>query len=166
MERNSAQQWAEQDDERIAFVPVVPVAVQVSGCAIFALRGLGLFLFWHEQRLYGISAFVSHCAQSWNTTLILLGFLLLLYGECRCAIALWQGENWGRWGYLVCQLIACGWVLGASCGWLGTDLFALPGATDGWLLYRQFLLDKIPDGVVLLLLFALGSSRRYFNAVS
>lgn len=138
-----------------------PVPVMVGGTAIIAIRCLSILLLLDEFGLAGIGDFIATSTLFWDTRLILFASLLLLVLEIASGAAAIRGHNWGRWFFAASQAVIVSYMLLTSFGWISLDLFSIPGTTSVEILPR-LLLQKIPDVVVLILLFVPFSSRRYF----
>lgn len=69
----------------------------------------------------------------------------------------------GRWGYVVCQCIVVLYLLLATIGSVFPEVFTVEGETSGQILH-VLILQKIPDVVILALLFVPTASRRFFAA--
>ncbi|MCP1437530.1 hypothetical protein J3D56_000966 [Erwinia persicina] len=136
----------------------IPVPVVVAAIAIIMTRCLSVALEVHEMGLNTLLNVIHLAAQSWSATLIFIASQLLFFIELRCALALLHGRRWGRLGYGCSQLIVIGYMLMASAGWIGPEIFSLHGE-QGHLLLSQ----KLPDLLVLVLLFFPASSREFFQ---
>ncbi len=139
-----------------------PTLVLVAGTAIIAVRCLDLLMLFGVLGPRGILDFLYRSAQTWNLTAVFLGSLLLLFIELRCAFAIMRGRNWGRWGYLFTRLVALGYLWAASLGWGYPELFSIVGGSPGEIL-NALLIQKLPDLLVLFLIFVPAKSRRYFR---
>ncbi|KAA9001383.1 DUF2593 family protein [Affinibrenneria salicis] len=133
----------------------------VAGTAIVATRLLGLFLLASELGVDGLRIWLLGATASWDTTLVLLTAVCLIGAEIRCGFAVIRGLNWGRWGYVACQLAASLYLLLVSLGVVALDLFQIDG-DSGAQVVHQLVLQKIPDVLVVLLLFLPRRSRRFF----
>ena len=89
--------------------------------------------------------------------------LMLLCLQISCGFAVMRGRNWGRWGYVVCQCIVVLYLLLATIGSVFPEVFTVEGETSGQILH-VLILQKIPDVVILALLFVPTASRRFFAA--
>lgn len=137
-----------------------PVPVLVAGIAIVATRCLGLALQAHELGMQEVINFVHLTAQTWGATLIFIASQLLFFIELRCAIALMRGRNWGRWGFGLAQLAVMVYLLIVSAGW---GMPSILGTAEGQTLPHLLLTQKLPDLLVVLLLFVPASSREFFR---
>ncbi|WP_312046440.1 YbjO family protein [Erwinia sp.] len=137
---------------------VVPVPVVVAAIAIITTRCLSVALEVHEMGLKTLLNVIHLAAQSWSATLIFIASQLIFFVELRCALALLDGRRWGRWGYGCSQLIVIAYLLTVSAGWASPGIFT-PGGEQGQLLLSQ----KLPDLLVLILLFLPASSRDFFQ---
>jgi hypothetical protein len=95
-------------------------------------------------------------------TLVFLGSLVLLFIEIYCAFSLVKGRNWARWVYLLTQIIASFYLWAASLGYGYPELFSIAGESRREILHT-LVMQKLPDMLVLLLLFVPASSRRFFR---
>ena len=109
----------------------------------------------------GAQEFVSTSAQAWDCTLIFLAGLVLLCLQISCGFAVMRGRNWGRWVYVACQCLVVGYLLLATIGSFLPEVFTVEGETSGQILH-VLILQKIPDVVILTLMFVPATSRRYF----
>lgn len=140
-----------------------PVAVMVAGTAIVAIKCLSVVLLLGELGFSGAREFVSTSAQAWDSTLIFLAGIVVLCGQIGCGIMVTRGRNWGRWGYVACQCLVVGYLLLATIGSQFPEVFTVEGETSSQILHR-LILAKLPDLVILLLLFVPRASRRFFRA--
>jgi hypothetical protein len=74
-----------------------------------------------------------------------------------------RGRNWGRWIYVVCQCLVVGYLLLATIGSFLPEVFTVEGESSAQILH-ELILQKIPDVVILALLFIPTTSRRFFAA--
>lgn len=139
-----------------------PTLVLIAATAIVAIRCLDLLLLFNLLGMRGIVDFLHRSAQTWTLTFIFFISLALLFIEFRCAFAIVRGRNWGRWLYLCIQIAITGYLWLASLGWGYPELFSIAGDTKRDIL-RSFFLQKLPDALVLCLLFIPPKSRRYFR---
>ncbi|HAU5565610.1 YbjO family protein [Pantoea sp. SM3] len=140
-----------------------PAPVMVAGIAIIATRCLSVLMLANELGYDEIANFVHRSAQAWDSTLIFIASQLIFLFELRCAFTLLRGSNRGRWGYVVAQIIVLGYMLMASVGWIYPEIFSIPGETNAQIIHHT-LMQKVPDVLVLLLLFVPASSRAFFRA--
>ena len=140
----------------------IPVPVWIAGIAIIATRCLGVLLLANELGLMELMNFVHRSAQAWDSTLIFIASQLIFFIELRCAIALMRGHNWGRWGYLLTQVVVLLYMFAASMGWIYPEIFSISGDTNRQII-QALLAHKFPDFVVLLLLFVPLSSRHFYR---
>lgn len=140
-----------------------PAPVMVAGIAIIATRCLSVLMLANELGYDEIANFVHRSAQAWDSTLIFIASQLIFLFELRCAFTLLRGSNHGRWGYVVAQIIVLGYMLMASIGWIYPEIFSIPGETNAQIIHHT-LMQKVPDVLVLLLLFVPASSRAFFRA--
>ncbi len=73
-----------------------------------------------------------------------------------------KGGNWARWIYLLTQVIAASYLWAASLGYGYPELFSIAGESKREIL-RTLVMQKLPDMLVLLLLFVPAASRRFFR---
>ena len=144
----------------------VPALVQVAAFAIILIRGLDLLMILNLLGLQGLNEFIHRSVQTWNLTLVFLGSLALVFIEIWCAFSLVKGRNWARWIYLLTQIIAAGYLWAASLGYGYPELFSIPGESkrdDQSQRQRRADQDKLPDLLVLTLLFVPANCRRFFR---
>ncbi|MEN5016139.1 YbjO family protein [Erwinia sp. Eh17-17] len=140
----------------------IPVPVWIAGTAIMATRCLGVMLLVNELGWMELMNFIHRSAQAWDSTLIFIASQLIFFIELRCAIALMRGHNWGRWGYLVSQVVVLVYMFVASMGWVYPELFSIV-RDNGSQVVQSLLAQKLPDILVLMLLFVPQSSRRFYR---
>ncbi|QDY41484.1 YbjO family protein [Candidatus Pantoea soli] len=140
-----------------------PVPVTVAGIAIIATRCLSVLMLANELGYDEIANFVHRSAQAWDSTLIFIASQLIFLFELRCAFTLMRGSNRGRWGYAIAQAIVLLYMLMASVGWIYPEIFSIPGETNAQIIHHT-LQQKLPDVLVLLLLFVPASSRAFFRS--
>ncbi|MDF7630076.1 YbjO family protein [Erwiniaceae bacterium L1_55_4] len=140
-----------------------PAPVMVAGIAIIATRCLSVLMLANELGYDEMANFVHRSAQAWDSTLIFIASQLIFLFELRCAFILLRGSNRGRWGYVMAQIIVLGYMLMASVGWIYPEIFSIPGETNAQIIHHT-LMQKVPDALVLLLLFVPASSRAFFRA--
>lgn len=140
----------------------IPVPVLIAGSAIIATRCLGVLLLANELGYQEIINFVHRSAQAWDSTLIFIASMVIFFVELRCAIALMRGANWGRWGFVVSQVLVLLYMLVASMGWVYPEIFSISGETNAEIVHA-LVMQKFPDMLVIALLFVPASSRRYFT---
>jgi hypothetical protein len=134
----------------------------VAGIAIIATRCLSVLMLANELGFEEIANFVHRSAQAWDSTLIFIASQLIFLFELRCAFTLMRGSNRGRWGYVFTQVIVLIYMLMASVGWIYPEIFSIPGETNAQIVHHT-LLQKVPDILVLLLLFVPATSRAFFR---
>lgn len=139
-----------------------PTLVLVAAIAILSTRVLDLMLLFNMLGVHGVIDFVHRSVQTWNLTLIFLGSLVMLCIELRCAFVIMKGRNWGRWVFLATQVIAVGYLWSASLGWGYPELFSIPGESKREI-FRSLMTQKLPDLLVLFLLFIPTRSRLFFK---
>jgi hypothetical protein len=140
----------------------VPALVQVAALAIIMIRCLDLLMIFNTLGLRGLGDFIHRSVQTWNLTLIFLGSLLLVFTEIYCAFSLVKGRNWARLVYLGTQVIATCYLWAASLGYGYPELFSIPGESRREI-FRTLVMQKLPDLLVLFLLFVPAASRRFFK---
>ncbi|WP_336218767.1 YbjO family protein [Citrobacter amalonaticus] len=140
----------------------VPALVQVAALAIIMIRGLDLLMILNTLGVRGIGEFIHRSVQTWSLTLVFLGSLILVFIEIWCAFSLVKGRNWARWVYLLTQVIASGYLWAASLGYGYPELFSIAGESKREIL-RALVMQKLPDMLVLSLLFVPAASRRFFR---
>ncbi|KAA8729585.1 YbjO family protein [Ewingella americana] len=139
----------------------IPVPVMIGASAIVATRCLEFILLFDAMGVAGVVDFVQASAESWVNCFILLASLLIVWIECHASYAMMRGRNWGRWAFVGCQAVVVSYMLLASFEWFGPKIFRFETETQGQFLHA-LLMQKVPDIVVLLLLFAPQSSRQFF----
>ncbi|OAT20839.1 YbjO family protein [Buttiauxella noackiae] len=139
-----------------------PTLVLVAAIAILSTRMLDLMLLFNMLGVRGVIDFVHRSVQTWNLTLIFLGSLVMLCIELRCAFVIMKGRNWGRWVFLATQVIAVAYLWAASLGWGYPELFSIPGESKREI-FRSLMTQKLPDLLVLFLLFIPSRSRLFFK---
>lgn len=133
----------------------------IGASAIVATRCLEFILLFDAVGVAGVVDFVQASAESWVNSFILLASLLIVWIECHASYAMMRGRNWGRWAFVGCQAVVVSYMLLASFEWFGPKIFRFETETQGQFLHA-LLMQKIPDIVVLLLLFVPSSSRHFF----
>ena len=139
-----------------------PVPVTIAGSAIIATRCISVLMLANELGYDEIANFVHRSAQAWDSTLIFIASQLIFLFELRCAFTLMRGSNAGRWGYVATQIVVLLYMLMASVGWIYPEIFSIPGGDNAQIIHHT-LLQKLPDVLVLLLLFVPASSRAFFR---
>ncbi|MGK3112334.1 YbjO family protein [Candidatus Pantoea formicae] len=145
-----------------AMATSTPAPVMVAGIAIIATRCLSVLMLANELGFEEIVNFVHRSAQAWDSTLIFIASQLIFLFELRCAFTLMRGSNRGRWGYVFTQVIVLIYMLMASVGWIYPEIFSIPGDSNAQIVHHT-LLQKVPDLMVLLLLFVPATSRAFFR---
>ncbi|ACX87741.1 DUF2593 family protein [Pectobacterium parmentieri] len=138
-----------------------PVPVMVAGIAIIATRLLGIVLLVWELGLSDLSGWIGSTSEAWDSTLVVLLALVIVGVEIRCGFAVLAGANWGRWGYVACQGLVVCYLLLASLSEFMPAIFHISGENNAAVLH-QLLLQKIPDLLVMALLFLPRRSKRFF----
>lgn len=140
----------------------VPAIVQVAGLGIIMIRALDLLMIVNLLGVRGLGEFIHRSVQTWNLTLVFLGSLVLVFVEIWCAFSVVRGRNIGRWVFLLTQIIATGYLWAASLGYGYPELFSIAGESKREI-FRSLVMQKLPDLLVLFLLFVPGPSRRFFR---
>ncbi|QZY89208.1 YbjO family protein [Pantoea dispersa] len=140
-----------------------PVPVTIAGSAIIATRCISVLMLANELGYDEIANFVHRSAQAWDSTLIFIASQLIFLFELRCAFTLMRGSDAGRWGYVATQIVVLLYMLMASVGWIYPEIFSIPGENNAQIIHHT-LLQKLPDVLVLLLLFVPASSRAFFRS--
>ncbi|MBE5250813.1 MAG: YbjO family protein [Enterobacterales bacterium endosymbiont of Blomia tropicalis] len=142
-------------------LPDAPVPVTVAGIAIIVTRCLSVLMLANALGYSEIINFVHRSAQAWDSTFIFIASQLIFLFELRCAFTLMRGSNRGRWGYVGTQIIVLIYMLLASTGWIYPEIFSISGENNAQIIHHT-LQQKLPDLLVLLLLFLPASSRAFF----
>lgn len=140
----------------------VPALVQVAAIAIISVRCVDILMLFNMLGLRGALDVIHRSVQTWTLTLVFLTSLLLLFVELLCAFSLTKGRNWARWLFLATQLVTTGYLWAASLGYGYPELFSIPGESKREI-FRSLALQKLPDLLVLFLLFVPSQSRRFFR---
>jgi len=140
----------------------VPTLVMVAAIGIVTTRCLDLLLLFNMLGVSGVMDFVHRSVQTWPLTLVFLGSLLMLFVELRCAFVIVKGRNWGRWLFLLTQIISVTWLSLSSLGWGYPELFSVAGGSKREI-FRSLFTQKLPDILVLILLFVPARSRLFFR---
>ncbi len=146
-----------------SLMSTAPVPVMVAGIAIIITRCLSVLMLANELGYDEIVNFVHRSAQAWDSTLIFIASQLIFLFELRCAFTLMRGNNRGRWGYVATQIIVLLYMLMASMGWIYPEIFSISGESNAQIVHHT-LMQKLPDVLVLALLFLPASSRAFFRA--
>lgn len=139
-----------------------PTFVLIAAIGIITTRCLDLLLLFNMLGFSGIMEFIYRGMQTWALRLIFFGSLIMLVAEFYCAVAIIKGVNWGRWIFLLTQIIAVSYLWAASLGFGYPELFSIAGETQREIL-RSLLIQKSPDLLVLFLLFAPRRSQLFFR---
>lgn len=140
----------------------VPALVQVAALAIILIRILDLLMIFNLLGFHGAEEFVRRSVQTWALTLVFLASLLMLFIQIGCAFSMVRGRNWARWLYLLTQVVAVSYLWAASLGYGYPELFSIAGESKKEI-FRSLIMQKLPDLLVLFLLFVPASSRRFFR---
>ena len=71
-------------------------------------------------------------------------------------------RRWARWLYLLTQITAASYLWAASLGYGYPELFSIPGESKREI-FHSLMLQKLPDMLILMLLFVPSTSRRFFQ---
>ena len=140
----------------------VPALVQVAAFAIILIRAVDLLMILNQLGIGGIEAFILRSVQTWTLTLVFLSSLLLVFIEIWCAFSLVKGRNLARWIFLLTQITVTAYLWAASLGYGYPELFSIAGESKREIL-RSLVMQKLPDLLVLALLFVPASCRRFFR---
>ncbi|MFK3708156.1 YbjO family protein [Klebsiella sp. NPDC088457] len=140
----------------------VPALVQVAAFAIILIRAVDLLMILNQLGVNGIAEFIHRSVQTWSLTLVFLSSLLLVFVEIWCAFSLVKGHNLARWIFLLTQIMVTGYLWAASLGYGYPELFSIAGESKREILHSLFM-QKLPDLLVLALLFIPASCRRFFR---
>jgi len=139
-----------------------PTFVLIAAIGIMTTRCLDLVLLFNMLGFSGAMEFLYRGMQTWALRLIFFGSIFMLVMEFYCAIAIIKGLNWGRWIFLLTQVIAVSYLWAASLGFGYPELFSIAGETQYDILHSLFI-QKLPDLLVLFLLFVPRSTRLFFR---
>lgn len=140
----------------------VPALVQVAALAIIMIRCLDVLMIFNTLGVRGMGEFIHRSVQTWNLTLVFMSSLALVFIEIYCAFSLVKGRNWARWTYLLTQVTAATYLWAASLGYGYPELFSIAGGSKREI-FHSLVMQKLPDALVLCLLFAPAASRRFFR---
>jgi len=140
----------------------VPALVQVAAIAIILIRCVDLLMLVNLLGVSGLKELIFRSAQSWSLTLVFMASLVLLFVDILCAFSVVRGRSWARWLYLFAQISAFTYLWAASLGYGYPELFSIAGETRGEI-FHSLVMQKLPDIMVLLLLFIPSHSRRFFR---
>lgn len=129
---------------------------------IYSFNSSKLVTVWAgwSTRWYG--EFIHRSVQTWSLTLVFLSSLVLVFIEIWCAFSLVKGRRWARWLYLLTQITAASYLWAASLGYGYPELFSIPGESKREI-FHSLMLQKLPDMLILMLLFVPSTSRRFFQ---
>lgn len=130
--------------------------------AIILIRGLDVLMIMNTLGIRGMGEFIHRSVQTWSLTLVFLASLVLVFIEIYCAFSLVKGRSWARWVYLATQIIVSGYLWAASLGYGYPELFSIAGESKRDILH-SLVMQKLPDLLILFLLFIPASSRRFFR---
>lgn len=140
----------------------IPTFVLIAAIGIITTRCLDLVLLCNMLGVSGLTEFLYLSMQTWALRLIFFSSLVMLVVEFYCAVSIIKGYNWGRWVFLGTQVIAVGYLWGASLGFGYPELFSIAGETQQEIL-RSLVIQKTPDLLVLFLLFVPSRARIFFR---
>lgn len=140
----------------------VPTSVLIAAIGIITTRCLDLVLLLNMLGFAGVEEFLYRSMQTWALQVIFFGSITMLVAEFYCAFAIIKGHNWGRWGFLLTQVIAVVYLWTASLGFGYPELFSIAGETQREIL-RSLFTQKLPDLLVLFLLFVPQRTRLFFR---
>ncbi|NDL62884.1 YbjO family protein [Acerihabitans arboris] len=147
--------------ERARWRGNTPVAVLIAGIAIIATRCMGMLMLTNNLGVEGLRSFIDTSSRSWDLTLLFLASLAVLFAELRCGFAVMRGYAWARWCFVACQVLSAGYLFLATWNGFYPEMFALSG-DSAMEISSELLMHKLPDILIVLLLFAPLSSRRFF----
>ncbi len=139
-----------------------PTFVLIAAIGIMTTRCLDLVLLFNMLGFTGAMEFLHRGMQTWALRGIFFGSIIMLVTELYCAVAIPRGLNWGRWIFLLTQVIAVGYLWAVSLGFGYPELFSITGETQREILHSLFI-QKLPDLLVLFLLFVPRRSRLFFR---
>lgn len=139
-----------------------PAWVLVAGIAIISTRCLDLLLLANMLGYQGAVDVIQRALQTTVLTVILLSSVALFCAELFCALAIFKGKNIGRWGFVISQIVVSAYLWSASIGLGYPELFSLPGESHAEI-FSALLFQKLPDLLVIFLLFAPKQSRLFFR---
>lgn len=139
-----------------------PVLVVIAGIGILSTRILDLLMIFNMLGLRGFMDLIHRSVQTWGLTTIMLVSLLVLCIQLRCGFGVIRGKNWGRWLFLATQVIVTLYLWAASLGYGYPELFSINGGSKREI-FNSLMLQKLPDILMLFLLFIPASSRRFFR---
>lgn len=140
----------------------VPALVQVAAFAIILIRGLDLLMILNLLGLQGLNEFIHRSVQTWNLTLVFLGSLALVFIEIWCAFSLVKGRNWSALDLSADADYRCRLPVGGVAGLRVSELFSIPGESKREI-FHSLVMQKLPDLLVLTLLFVPANCRRFFR---
>ena len=140
----------------------VPALVQVAAIAIISVRCVDILMLFNMLGLRGTLDVIHRSVQTWTLTLVFLTSLVLLFVELLCAFSLTKGRNWARWLFLTTQIVTTAYLWAASLGYGYPELFSIPGESKREI-FHSLMLQKLPDLLVLFLIFVPSPSRRFFR---
>lgn len=138
-----------------------PVAVMIAGIALITIRCLDVVLLFNAFGVNGMHSFVSNSSRAWDLTGLFLASLTMAFIEIRCVFGVMRAVPWTRWCYLGCQMISALYLFFATWRGFYPEMFMLPGDSAGQISYEVLML-KLPDLLIIALLFGTPSSRRFF----
>lgn len=140
----------------------VPALVQVAALAIIMIRCLDLLMIFNTLGFRGTSEFIHRSVQTSNLTLVFLGSLVLLFIEIYCAFSLVKATELGTLDLSVDPDYRQRLSVGCFAGLRIPRTIQYCGESRREILHT-LVMQKLPDMLVLLLLFVPASSRRFFR---
>lgn len=139
-----------------------PVAVMIAGIALITIRCLDVVLLFNSFGIAGMHRFVSNSSHAWDLTGLFLVRLTMVFIEIRCGFGVMRALSWTRWCYLGCQILSTLYLIFSTWRSFCPEMFMLPANTAGQIGY-QVLMLKLPDLIILALLFGAPSSSWFFT---
>ncbi|MBS2140847.1 DUF2593 family protein, partial [Escherichia coli] len=93
---------------------------------------------------------------------VFLGGLVVVFIEVGWCFPLGKGRGGGRWLFLLQKITAASYLWAASLGYGYPELFSIPGESKREI-FHSLMLQKLPDMLILMLLFVPSTSRRFFQ---
>ncbi|XNM53558.1 YbjO family protein [Escherichia coli] len=141
----------------------VPALVQVAALAIIMIRGLDVLMIFNTLGVRGIGEFIHRSVQTWSLTLVFLSSLVLVFMEMSFAFSLVKGGSLGALAVSVdTNHQPASYLWAASLGYGYPELFSIPGESKREI-FHSLMLQKLPDMLILMLLFVPSTSRRFFQ---
>ena len=140
----------------------VPALVLIGAIGIITTRCLDIVLLVNLLGVSGVMEFMHRGMQTPALTAVFSASLLMIVLEFYCAAAIIKGKNWGRWVFLLTQIIAVSYLWLASLGYGYPELFSIPGESKHEI-FRSLVVQKLPDLLVLCCLFIPPRARLFFR---